>query len=57
MPKGDDDSRKGGFGISDAEDKGTGKTKYDKPAKGEDDTATDERRDKQIRGPEPHDEE
>ena len=54
MGKDRDDAKKG-FGISEADDKGTGKTKYDKPATGSDDFATDERRDKPIRGSEPHD--
>ena len=48
---------KNGFGISAAKDEGTGKTKYDKPSTGADDMATDERRDKPIRGPEDHNKE
>ena len=51
----DRDEAKTGFGISEANDKGKGDTKYDKPATGADDVATDERRGKAIRGPEPHD--
>ncbi|QFU09993.1 hypothetical protein PARPLA_00444 [Rhodobacteraceae bacterium THAF1] len=54
MSKERNDAKKG-FGISEAEDKGKGQTKYDKPSKPEDDVAIDERRDKPIRGPEPYD--
>ncbi len=43
------DARPGG-----AQDGAGGKTRYDKPATPDEDTATDERRDKPIRGPEPH---
>lgn len=43
--------KKNPYGESKAEPKPEGgKTKYDKPAKGEDDFATDELREKRIRG-------
>ncbi len=51
----DEDRKKADFGPGGAPDAGGGKTKYDKPARPEDDTATDERRDKPIRGTEPWD--
>ena len=54
---GDDKDRKTGFGISEAKGREPGRTKYDKPSTGAEDTATDERRDKPIRGPEDHDDE
>ncbi|WP_375263817.1 hypothetical protein [Palleronia sp.] len=41
-------------GVEPGHESGTGKTKFDKPANEADDTATDERRAKPIRGPEPH---
>ena len=49
---GESDDPKKGFGISKADDKGDGETKYDKPATGGEDLAIDERRDKPILGSE-----
>ncbi len=48
-----DDARKTPDPRSETDPEKGGRTKYDKPARPEDDTATDERRDKPIRGPEP----
>lgn len=44
------DPKENSYGESEAAPKGGGKTKYDKPAKGADDFATDELREKRIRG-------
>jgi hypothetical protein len=53
--KQDDDSKASPFGSKSANRKEVGQRKYDTPSRPEEDTATDERRDKPIRGPEPHD--
>ena len=55
MSHDNDKSKKSDFGLSGAEGDRKGTTKYDKPSTPDEDTATDERRDKSIRGPEPHD--
>ncbi len=55
MKPDDDDRKRSDFGPSGAKGNAAGRTKYDKPATPDEDTATDERRAKPIRGPEPHD--
>ncbi|WP_168771058.1 hypothetical protein [Palleronia sediminis] len=55
MTRDSDKTKSSDFGISHAEPGKTGKTPLDKPSTGDEDFAIDERRDKPIRGPEPHD--